>query len=285
VADYQRNQLKEYSQACIAAFQFLTRIPIRKEVPFEQKILHKAVIFFPIVGVIIGLILTILSAFMLWLLPQSLAAVGIVLAWVMLTGGLHLDGLMDTADGILSGRTKEKMLEIMKDSRVGAMGVLAAIFVILLKVIVVYELMDTADYHVFDLKWMLIALVSSAMWSRWWMVVAIAHWKPARASGLGQLFQGISLKYVSYSTVISLFLYVIPVTFYVMNFREDPYVLWLTMFLPVLNAVLGYILAKWMTAKLGGLTGDTYGAMTELLELVNIVMIVSFIKHVSVIAG
>lgn len=283
MADYQRDELKQYSQACIAAFQFLTRIPIRKEIPFDRPILHKAVIFFPIVGVMVGLLLTLFSLLLLWLLPPGIASIGIVLAWVMLTGGLHLDGLMDTADGVLSGRAREKMLDIMKDSRVGAMGVLAAIFVILSKTAVLFQLLQLANQNLAELKYVFIALTAATLWSRWWMVAAIAYWKPARTSGLGQLFQGIPLKYVSYSTVVALFIYLMPLIFYMMNYPEASNLIWLAMLLPITSAIVGYVQAKWLSHKLGGLTGDTYGAMTEMLEVVNLFVVIIFMQFTGII--
>ena len=79
-------------------------------------------------------------------LPTMPAAVLLLAIWVVLTGGLHLDGLMDTADGILSHRPREQMLEIMKDSRVGAMGVIVCVLHLLLKFSLLYTLLD-AEQH------------------------------------------------------------------------------------------------------------------------------------------
>jgi len=280
VANVERDQVKEYVNACIAAFQFLTRIPIPKEVSFDKKTLQRSVIFFPVVGVVLGVIVSAAAALLAYAAPPMIAAVLTLLLWVFLTGGLHLDGLMDTADGVLSGRSREQMLDIMKDSRVGSYGIVAAFFVLLLKFAGLYYLFEQHVEQQLGITWLLLAIGAASMWSRWWMVISISSWKPAREGGLGQLFNGIKLQYVSVTTAISLFIYLMALMIYVIIIGGNLYYVWLSLLIPVCTAIVGWLIAKWLKRKLGGLTGDTYGAMNEIVEALNVILVVIFIYSI-----
>jgi cobalamin 5'-phosphate synthase/cobalamin synthase len=128
--------------ACIAAFQFLTRFPLPLKLDYTEPIFRRSVVFYPFVGVVIGLLLTLVGAGLRVWIPSFPAAVIVLSVWIAITGALHLDGLMDTADGVLSHRPREQMLEIMKDSRVGAMGVIVCVLYMLLKLSFIMELVD-----------------------------------------------------------------------------------------------------------------------------------------------
>ncbi len=121
-------------KAFFAALQFLTIIPLPAGFAGDGKSLEKSVPFFPLVGLLIGVLAAAADLLLAYLLPPLAATIITVLILVGITGGLHMDGLADTADGFFSARSRERMLEIMRDSRIGAMGVLAIIFVISLKV-------------------------------------------------------------------------------------------------------------------------------------------------------
>ncbi|WP_148091983.1 adenosylcobinamide-GDP ribazoletransferase, partial [Paenibacillus sp. 598K] len=112
------------------------------------------------------------------LLPTLPAAVLVLIAWAALTGGLHLDGWMDTADGVLSHRSRERMLEIMRDSRVGAMGVIAGTLLLMFKLSLLASLLALRPMSE-ALMWLAII----PLWSRWWMSVAVIGWPRARADG------------------------------------------------------------------------------------------------------
>lgn len=116
--------------ALMAAIRFLTILPAGGTDRFEP---HKMIPFFPIVGLLIGLLLALFDALVgcFWSLSIASLLDGVFL--IMITGALHLDGLGDTADGLYGHRPKEKALEIMKDSRIGAMGVTAIIVVLVVK--------------------------------------------------------------------------------------------------------------------------------------------------------
>ena len=225
----EREQIKQYIYGCVAAIQFLTILPIRMRIEFEKNILHKSVIFFPVVGLLLGLIVSISGWAVGYVAPPMLGAILLVIIWIALTGGLHLDGLMDSADGLLSRRSKDQMLEIMKDSRVGAFGVISAIINIALKwSALVYLLQEIANKQL-SIDWLVLIIVGAAMWSRWWMVIAVSSWKPARSNGLASMFHGIKRQYVSAATITSLFLYVIALMFYVVNVSVYNNFLWLAL--------------------------------------------------------
>lgn len=277
MAGLERDQVKQYVQACIAAFQFLTRIPIPIEVSFDKPTLHRSLIFFPIVGVVLGFLLSGVATLLSFIAPPILSAALLLGLWIALTGGLHLDGLMDTADGVFSGRSREKMLEIMKDSRAGSYGVIAALFILLLKFSGLYFLFEQIAEHGLSISWMLLAIAAATMWSRWWMVISISSWKPARMVGLGQLFNGVNLQYVSVMTAASLFIYLMALMIFVITTGGNLYYVWLSLLIPICSAIMGWLIAKWLKRKLGGLTGDTYGAMNEVVEALIIVLVVVFI--------
>ena len=96
--------------------------------------------FFPVVGLLIGIIIAAFDHVMGFIFPPLPASVMTAIAMTGISGGLHMDGLADTADGFFSARPRERVLEIMRDSRTGVMGVLAVVFVILLKVSVLISL-------------------------------------------------------------------------------------------------------------------------------------------------
>lgn len=118
-----------------AALQFLTIIPLPGKVAFAgERELEGSVPFFPVVGLLIGIIIACFDAAVGTVLPQLPASVLTVIALVGISGGLHMDGLADTADGFFSARPRDTILEIMRDSRTGVMGVVAVVSVFLLKV-------------------------------------------------------------------------------------------------------------------------------------------------------
>jgi len=123
----------------LVALQFLTIVPVRH--PFGDVVRRRAVFWFPVVGLLIGGLLVLTDAALSALeCPPAISAVLLVSLLAAFSGGLHLDGVADTADGLLGSRSRARALEIMRDSRVGSMGVLAVVLVLGLKVGGVVEL-------------------------------------------------------------------------------------------------------------------------------------------------
>jgi len=118
----------------LAAIQFLTVLPVPRRFRCGEQDLQHSVWWFPLVGLLLGGALAALDGGIGRLLPVLPASAVVVVAMMMVSGGLHMDGLADTADGFLSSRPRNRILEIMKDSRTGPMGVMAVVCVIVLKV-------------------------------------------------------------------------------------------------------------------------------------------------------
>ncbi|MFA7467427.1 MAG: adenosylcobinamide-GDP ribazoletransferase, partial [Desulfotomaculaceae bacterium] len=114
------------------ALQHLTRIRLYQGA-FDDRAFGRSPVFFPAVGLLLGLLLWLAKVFFDLVFPDPLVAALLVVTMAVLTGGIHLDGFMDTMDGVLSGRPREKKLEIMRDSRVGSHGVVAGIIIVLAK--------------------------------------------------------------------------------------------------------------------------------------------------------
>ncbi len=161
----------------ILALQFLTRIPINKAIDFNHENIRRSTYFFPYIGALLGAIAA-LSYYVLLPLNADIASFVTVLMIIVLTGGLHLDGLSDTADGFYSARDKEKMLVIMKDSRIGAFGVISLVLIILFKYIIISNLTQNVG----------LVLVLSLANSRLVVLIQMAYKKTARPGGLGELF-------------------------------------------------------------------------------------------------
>lgn len=243
-------------------FRFMTRLPLGFEPEFDSDKLGKSMKFFPIVGIVIGVInflFFILFAKTLVYSPLVMV-VFLLIVEVILTGGLHLDGLADTFDGIFSYRSKQKMLDIMKDSRLGTNGGLVLILYFFLKTSLLYELDTTVG-----LPSGVVLLLVPAM-ARLNSVVNCASAPYARATGMGKTFvdhtNGMS---VIISTIITVIFSAI-----VCYLFKIPYLVLLI--IPVLM-FLGFVFAKLMTRKIGGITGDTLGAIVEISEIIAIFLI------------
>jgi len=197
---------------------------------------------------LLACLLWLCSLFLTPLVPQLILA-----ALVILTGGLHLDGLMDTCDGLFGGSTRERKLEIMHDSRIGSFGVLAGVCILLLK----FAVFASLKAHALPLA-LLIALPSA----RWAMVVALRVFPGARPTGLGAVYhQAITTRRLLITGIISLVIVLI-------TGQLIGLIVWIAVTL--ISMLLGY----WITQSLGGLTGDTYGAIEELTESIALLLLV-----------
>lgn len=254
-------------QPVLAAFQFLSRFPVRAELEFTPELLKRSITYYPLVGAAIGAAVWAGGWLAAWLLPPFPAAVLALILWVWLTGGLHLDGWMDTADGLLSYRSREKMLEIMKDSRVGAMGVLACVLLLLLKASLLASLLQG------NLPTTGLVLLMAPLWSRWFMTRAMHRWPKARqGEGLAAQFQGFGERDAWGATVMAVTLSVVVLLYTLLlslgGANESTLLrsLIYIVLAPLLAWAAGTWAARRISAKLGGLTGDTYGALGEGLE-------------------
>ncbi|GLI56169.1 adenosylcobinamide-GDP ribazoletransferase [Propionigenium maris DSM 9537] len=231
-------------------FQFMTRLPVPGKHDYDADEMGKSFKFFPIVGMVIGVILW--GAYLVlsnYISNRYALALLVVLLEVVLTGGLHLDGLADTFDGIFSYRSKHRMLEIMRDSRLGANGALALIIGFLLKIFLLVEV---------GFSVLLIMPVIARLNS----VVNAGVAKYARPTGMGKaLVANTNGAGVAVATLLTA-----GFTLGVAPVLEGNIMGWL-LTIPV-AMILGAYFAKLMERKIGGITGDTMGAVVELTEVV-----------------
>lgn len=240
----------------ILLFRFMTRLPIGLDPKFDSDELGKGMRFFPVVGMVIGLILFLAFCLLGRIIYSPMVmAVILVIIEVVLTGGLHLDGLADTFDGIFSYRSKQKMLDIMKDSRLGTNGGLVLILYFFLKVALLVE--GSSEFPAV----MPIMVLISPVIARLNSVVNCGAAPYARATGMGKTFvdhtDGVA---VGIATILTLAF--VGGTFYLI---ELPYTM--LIIIPIVM-ILGYLFAKLMTRKIGGITGDTLGAVVEISEII-----------------
>jgi len=263
--------MKPRRDAAAAAFQFLSRFPVRSQPGFTPELLKRSVVYYPLVGAAIGACTAIGAAVAALLLPPLPAAVITLILWVGLTGGLHLDGWMDSADALLSYRTRERMLEIMKDSRVGAMGVLACVLLLLLKTALLAALLEGGPLYALSL------LLLPPVWSRWFMVRAMGRWPLARAGeGLAGSFAGLppvhERRALAGAALLSLAAALPALAGG--GTAAWPLALAAVLLLPGAALLCGTLAARAVSGRLGGLTGDVYGALNELLEAVLLLLLV-----------
>jgi adenosylcobinamide-GDP ribazoletransferase len=240
----------------ITGFQFLTRIPIKTQTQWMPESFSHSVKFFPIIGGIIGLILSgfLYGAQSFWggKLPVHLVAIGLILLEIIITGGLHCDGLMDTIDGIFSGKSRERMLEIMKDSRVGAFGAMSFCLLIFVK----YSLIMDIDPTLLPLAILVMPIVGRTA-----VVAGITLYPYARAEGLGKVFYQSAHKYTLYVAGLCSALLLIPLG-------------QLVMISGVAGIAFALLFSEYVSKRLGGLTGDVYGAIIELTEIVTLLVFI-----------
>lgn len=237
----------------LAAISFLTRLPVPRRLIFGAEDTGRATVYFPLVGALIGLMQTgallfFQSAARENTLRAVIAAALLVLVNVFVTGALHLDGLADMADGFGGGRDKDRILEIMRDSLIGSFGAVALLLLLLLKVVAIAALIES------DAAWR-IMLIAPALGR--WATVPLGKFLPyaRKSGGLGKSVTD----YVGWQEVGGASVLMAIILFGLLDWRLAA-VLWL--FTVLITAFIG----SWCRKKIGGITGDTMGANTEISE-------------------
>lgn len=239
----------------LAAFQFLTLLPIKRSFTAEQ--VGRSSVYFPIVGLVIGLVLAGLDWGLGIILPAAVVNVLLVTALAVLSGGLHLDGLADTLDGMAGHRTPEERLAIMKDSRIGGFGAIGIALFLLVEYVTLNSIPGAVKMPV---------LILAPVLSRWAMVNSIFVYPYARPAGLGKAFKGaVTLRYFIIATLVSLALAAV-------LFR------WAGLIIMAGTWLVVTLMALYCKNRLKGLTGDTYGAINE-VSLVVALFITLLLAH------
>lgn len=223
---------------------FFTRIPAG--IPeYSERLFSSGIKTLPLVGVLIGLLLYFVSFLRYLMLPDGVLALILVISYCMITGGLHFDGVADTCDAIFSGRDRERMLEIMKDSRTGTFGVMGLILLLLSYYVLFAELGTLWPQALICLP----VVGKSAMVASCWKAGT------ARNSGMGYAF----ILRVGRGEVICSLLAGLAVSI-------------LTGPACIIGALLAFGAAfsarEYFERRLGGLTGDVLGCICELSQVV-----------------
>ncbi len=239
----------------ITAIRFLTIIPLPGRMATAKDDLGRSLPFFPLVGLICGGILLLLNYLFSMFLPAPVTYVLLIICLVILTGAHHVDGLMDTFDGLVAGRTRERRLEIMQDSKIGSFGISAAALLFLLKFVALAECPAIIP-----------ALLLMPALSRWMMVSAIFTFTSAKNSGMGFVFKQCTRWWgFMIATLIALIS-----SAAIFNWRGILLMagLWL----------IASLIMLFFRSRFGGLTGDNYGAINEISETL-VVLLIIIIVH------
>lgn len=247
----------------LIGLQFLTRISIVKQTVWTEESFGNSVKYFPAVGAVLGICYAVSLFILVYITDGEFAiftgAVGFFLT-VILTGGIHCDGLMDTADGLFSGREREKMLEIMKDSRAGAFGVVALVTVAALEISALAELAKNFSMLLF------MAVYAAPIIGRLAMVLAISIFPYARPEGLGKAFSKYATPKTFLVALIETILLLLPLIFFELQ-------IFLIAIIALVAAIIfALYFGKYVMLKLGGLTGDIYGAVEFLSEVLVLIV-------------
>ncbi|MCG2714078.1 MAG: adenosylcobinamide-GDP ribazoletransferase [Candidatus Omnitrophica bacterium] len=229
----------------LIALQFLTIFPVKFKSEIKNEEFGLSLLYFPFVGLAIGFILSS-NAILFSFLPILVKGTLILTVSVIITGGIHLDGFADTCDGFYGNKPKEKILEIMRDSHIGAMGAIGLILLLLLKFSIIINLQNVILWK---------ALVEMAVFSRWSQVLACGITHSARQEGKAKYF-------IEYSSKKILIMGgVFTVVLFLLMARLKGVFLFMLPFLCVL------LFIQYIKRRIGGMTGDTIGAISEIAEV------------------
>ena len=238
----------------LTAFQFLTIFPAVIRRSFSADELGRAVGFFPVVGLVLGGIFYGMQTGLLLIFPAPLVAVMILIGWLLLTRALHFDGFLDTCDGLFGGFTPERRLEIMRDPRVGAFGVAGGGMLLLAKYVAILSLTNS------------FGLLLAPVMGRWVLSMAVFIYPYAREKGLGRdMKDHVGWVQVFLATVVSLLVAWL-------------FASWHGLLVFALSGIVLWLGAGFILRRIPGLTGDSYGALCEAVELVVLFMFAAGVR-------
>ncbi len=243
----------------LLAMQFLSLIPITIKGNVQEKNLARSMAFYPAVGIILGLVAAGLYTALRYAFAISVCDLAVVSFFVFVTGNMHGDALMDTTDGFFSGKPRDRVLEIMKDSRVGSHGVMAGCLSLLGKFVLLGQIPS--------LSGKVAALIVAPTLGRWALVYGSALYPYARGKGggTGGFTEMVGKRELFWASLTALVTAVL-----LLGING----------LITSAATLGTVilLNKFVCYKLGGVTGDTLGATNECVELLVYALIPVLLK-------
>lgn len=246
--NFQYQWCKKRVLKAVASIIFYTSIPM----PYVENLKFGEVAHFaPAVGLIIGGVLGLFDIVTNFLgMSVFTRSALVVVSWIAITGGLHLDGAMDSADG-LAVMDKERRLEVMSDSATGAFGAMAAIVLVLLKTVALIDIPEN--------RWLI--LMAACGWGRWGQILAIARYDYLKPTGKGA-FHKQAIR--SYKDVLPPIILLLSLSGVALLINQNNLILAITMI--IIGSTFAFLTGAWFNHKLGGHTGDTYGAVVEWTE-------------------
>ena len=242
--------IKNFFEQFIILIQFMTRIPIPLKISYSEKKLGKSIKFFPLVGLIIGLILYFANFLIIVYLKnifynKTIIAIFLIILEILIVGIIHIDGLADTFDGLFSYAKKEKMLEIMKDSRIGTNGAVVLILYFITKTVLISEIITINSKYL--IIYPIIARLSTPV------NAGLSNY--ARKSGMSN---AIISENGIFEVIFSLALSIILV-FYIIGIKG----------IVAISIAFVFIIIFMLNVrkKIDGITGDTMGACLELTSI------------------
>lgn len=240
--------MRQQCSIIAASIAFYTCLPVPLSWTLEFRGIAR---FAPLIGVAIGSLIGLLDAGLQLLeMPILTRSALVVVTWIWITGGLHLDGVMDMADG-MAVSDPQRRLQVMADSVTGAFGAMAAIAIVLLKTA---ALSDLTEYRA-------LAIVAAAGWGRWGQLVAIIRYPYLKATGKGAIH-----KEEIYTPIDLLPGLVLLLSLSLLQGILAPDRWLLAVGMATGGSAVAIFKGAWINYKIGGHTGDTYGAVVEWTE-------------------
>lgn len=240
----------------LLALQFFSILPIHKEIPMTKKTVTAMFVVFPWLGALIGFVLSIVYYLLHTYTDISPLLLSFILisGYVICSGGLHLDGYVDTSDAYFSYRDKKKRLEILDDPRTGAFGAISLVFLILAKIFFLAELLEKPSFH-----W--IWLIAVPFLSRLCMSIYFICTRTSKEKGLAHFFkQHLHMKYWLFGTVYSM---IVGGALFIWLSGT-----WAILFLLFMIVLAALIYRWWSLQQFSGSSGDLLGALIEGMEAI-----------------
>lgn len=237
-------------RSLLLALQFLTILPIHIKGEVRKEDLTRSMLFYPMIGLLLGIILAILCYGLSQYLPFYSAIAILIVIYIILTGGLHLDAFADLCDGFYAGKTKEDILKIMKDPHIGTIGAIGIFCIIFLKFILLVNTSST---------YLLVAIAIAPIIGRWSAVLMSCRTKYVSESGVAQFIEGIGFRELIYATIATMaFLIAIAQV--------------ISLIVILFALILTLLFKSYVKSKIDGVTGDTLGACIEINEIATLLI-------------
>lgn len=265
----------------LLALQFLTIVPVRVKGFVSEKEIAQSAIFFPLVGAFQGLLAVLSSVILLRIFSLEVVAGAVILIFILSNGGFHLDGLSDTFDALALKSTGDRERDIarrhavMKDSTTGAIAVVAIVLTILLKFLFIKNLfLNSSAFTAYSILFLM------PVFSKWVMVPAMYLGSSAREDGLGRIFiNNVKAKDVIFSSLLLTGLFPGVAGLCLLQVYSKASVIALFVMPFVILSGFCFMAVRFCMKKFNGLTGDTLGALSEVSEIIFLIVVTVWLRY------